>query len=78
MKKQKTFDAVGFMREVRDRMSEEMRGMSPRERIDYIRRKSGISHDIAHESERRIAAHGPLCVSEPMAKYRAGGRQRRK
>jgi len=41
MKKSKRFDAVRLMREIRDRMSQEMRGMTPREQIEYIRKKSG-------------------------------------
>ena len=40
MKKHKPFDAVGFMRTMRDRMSKEMSGMTPQQQINYIRRKS--------------------------------------
>jgi hypothetical protein len=42
MKKDKAFDAVQTMRAIRDRMSEEMKGMSPREQIEYIEKKSGL------------------------------------
>lgn len=38
----KTFDAVKVMRGIRDRMSEEMRGMTPKEQIEYIEKKSGL------------------------------------
>jgi hypothetical protein len=38
MKKDKTFDAVKMMRAIRDRMSEEMKGMTPREQLEYIER----------------------------------------
>jgi len=36
----KRFDAVKTMRAIRDRMSREMKGLSPREQIKYIERKS--------------------------------------
>jgi len=39
-KKPESFDAVGFMRSVRDRMSKETSGMTPQEQTNYIRRKS--------------------------------------
>lgn len=42
MKKDKTFDAVKMMREIRDRMSEEIKGMTPKEQIEYIEKKSGF------------------------------------
>lgn len=42
MKKDKGFDAVKMMRAIRDRMSEEMKVMSPREQIEYIEKKSGL------------------------------------
>ncbi len=38
----KDFDAVKMTREIRDRMSEEMKGMTIEEQIEYIRRKSGL------------------------------------
>ena len=34
------FDAVGFMREARDRLSREMQGMTPSEQIDLVRAKA--------------------------------------
>jgi hypothetical protein len=40
MKKRERFDAVGFMREVRDRMNREMRGMTQQQQIAYIRKMS--------------------------------------
>jgi len=45
MKKRKPFDAVGFMRAVRDRMSKEMRGMTSQQQISYIRGKSASIAD---------------------------------
>jgi len=45
MKKDKAFDAVKIMRDIRDRMSEEMKGMTPRQQIEYIERKSGIKEN---------------------------------
>jgi hypothetical protein len=42
MKKTKSFDAVGFMRSRRDRMGREMKGLTPRQQIEYIRRVSGL------------------------------------
>lgn len=42
MKKDKGIDAVKMMRAIRDRMSEEMKVMSPREQIEYIEKKSGL------------------------------------
>ena len=42
MKKDKNFDAVKIMRTIRDRMSEELKGLSPREQIEYIEKKSGL------------------------------------
>jgi hypothetical protein len=43
MKKARNYDAVAIMRTIRDRMSTEMKGMTPRQRIEYIRRKSGVT-----------------------------------
>lgn len=40
MKKHEPFDAVGFMRAARDRMSKKLRGMTPQQQISYIRKKS--------------------------------------
>lgn len=45
MKKHKTLDAVKMMRTIRDRMSEEMKGMSRREQIEYIEKKSGFRRE---------------------------------
>jgi hypothetical protein len=42
MKKDKIFDAVKMMREIRDQMSEEIKGMTPKEQIEYIEKKSGF------------------------------------
>ncbi|HYJ79748.1 MAG TPA: hypothetical protein VEW03_09120 [Longimicrobiaceae bacterium] len=39
MKTEKTFDSVRMMRELRDRMSRDMQGMTFEEQKDYIRRK---------------------------------------
>ena len=43
MKKNKTFDAVQMMRDIRDGMSREIRGMAPEKQIAYIEKKSGLS-----------------------------------
>jgi hypothetical protein len=52
MKRAKTFDAVKMMREIRDRMSEEMKGMTREEQIKYIQRKSQLSG----ESKKALSA----------------------
>ena len=36
----KTFDAVKLMRELRDKLSQEMANMTPEERVRYIREKA--------------------------------------
>jgi len=43
MGKTKSFDAVKLMREIRDRMSREMRGMTPQQQIEYVQRKAAES-----------------------------------
>jgi len=60
MKNKERFDAVAFMRAVRDRMSKEMSGMTPQERISYIRKKA------ARLEERRLAEAGGSrrCVTD--------------
>lgn len=45
MKKDKSFDSVEMMRKIRDKMSQEMKGMTPREQIEYIEKKSGIRRE---------------------------------
>ncbi|MDI6777166.1 MAG: hypothetical protein QMD03_08020 [Syntrophales bacterium] len=45
MKKDNIFDAVKMMRDIRDRMSEEMKGMTPKQQIEYIERKSGLRRE---------------------------------
>lgn len=40
MKKSKAFDAVKTMRDIRDRLSRELQGMSAAEQIAYIEAKS--------------------------------------
>jgi hypothetical protein len=52
MKKNKTFDAVKMMRDIRDCMSEEMKGMTVEEQIKYIERKSGLKR----ETRKQLAA----------------------
>ena len=52
MTKRKAFDAVEMMRTIRDRMSEEMKGMTSEQRIGYIRRQAGRA-----EPEGRGACH---------------------
>jgi hypothetical protein len=39
MKTEKTFDAVGFMREQREKISEKLSKMSPLEIVEYFRLK---------------------------------------
>lgn len=36
----KTFDSVKLMRELRDKLSQEMEHMTPEERVQYIRRRA--------------------------------------
>ena len=48
----KAFDAVRIMREIRDRMSQEMKGMAPAEQIEYIQKRSGIRRDSEGSRER--------------------------
>jgi len=42
MKKDKRFDAVKMMRRIRDQMSKEIKGMTPKEQIEYVGKKSGL------------------------------------
>lgn len=42
MKKDKPFDAVKLMREIRDQMSEEMEGMTCEEQLEYVAKESRI------------------------------------
>jgi hypothetical protein len=52
----KTFDAVKMVREIRDRTAEEMKDMSPEERMDYYRTKAKAVHrelDRAHSGKGR-------------------------
>ena len=42
MKKDKTFDSVKIMREIRDKMSQEMKGMTPKQQIEFVEKKSGL------------------------------------
>jgi len=58
----KSFDAVGFMRAARDRMSREMSGMTSQEQIDYIRRKSAAlagKHEHATPPEPVVVSDKP-------------------
>jgi hypothetical protein len=68
MKKDKTFDAVKMMRAIRDRMSEEVKGMTPREQIEYIERIAA-----PRKREKKFAATLP---SEPPRGEPRGIRQR--
>jgi len=36
MKKDKTFDSVKIMREIRDKMSQEMKGMTSKQQMKYL------------------------------------------
>ena len=42
MKTKPTSNAVQLMRTLRDRMSEEMKGMTPRQQIEYMEKRSGL------------------------------------
>jgi hypothetical protein len=50
MKKAKSFDAVKFMREARDRMSRDMPGMSVQEQIAYVRKHAAWSNEVPRRS----------------------------
>ncbi|UXE66477.1 MAG: hypothetical protein KA713_18820 [Chryseotalea sp. WA131a] len=39
-KTKKTFDAVEFMRQRREEISKDIEGMTPKEEIDYFKRKA--------------------------------------
>lgn len=39
-KKDKTFDAVAFMRKRREEISREIEGMTPKEEIEYFKKKA--------------------------------------
>jgi hypothetical protein len=39
----KTFDAVKLMRELRDRLSQDMEHMTPEERMQYIRGRAALT-----------------------------------
>lgn len=39
-KTNKTFDAVAFMRKRREEISEEIKGMTPEQEIEYFRKKA--------------------------------------
>jgi len=41
--KVKTFDAVKLMRDLRDKLSEDMEGMTSKERVRYIQNKAAIT-----------------------------------
>jgi hypothetical protein len=45
MKRDKSFDAVKTMRKIRDKMSKEIKGMSAKEQIEYIEKKSGFRRE---------------------------------
>jgi hypothetical protein len=52
--KTKTFDAVKLMRELRDRLSQEMERMTPEERIRYISEKAsstGLARKLAEDDK---------------------------
>lgn len=40
VKAKKTFDAVAFMRKRREQISKEIEGMTPKEEIEYFRKKA--------------------------------------
>lgn len=52
--KTKTFDSVKLMRELRDKLSQEMEQMTPEERVRYIRRRAAstaLGRSIAEGQE---------------------------
>jgi hypothetical protein len=55
MKKTKSFDAVRVMRAIRDRMSREMRGMTPAEQIEYIRKAAGPREKVDRSEDAATA-----------------------
>jgi hypothetical protein len=62
----KTFDAVKLMRELRDRLSQEMEQMTPEERVRYIRDKAAstdlgkkIDEDEGDTAQQTDAADRP-------------------
>jgi len=58
--KTKTFDAVKLMRELRDRLSQEMERMTPEERVQYISNKAA-STELAKklaQDDKDAAQHG--------------------
>jgi hypothetical protein len=40
LKTKKTFDAVAFMRKRRDEISKEIEGMTPKQEIEYFKKKA--------------------------------------
>ena len=64
--KTKTFDAVKLMRELRDRLCQEMDGMTPTERLRYIRDRAAstalgrtIAQDESMSGQQTDAADRP-------------------
>lgn len=62
----KAFDAVRLMRELRDKLSQEMEGMTPKERVRYIRDKAAtttlgraLPRDESNAAQRADAADRP-------------------
>ena len=56
MRRKKDFDAVQMMREIRDRMSMDMKGMSYEEQVEYIERGAKvIRSDLALDGKRKAA-----------------------
>ncbi len=51
MKKDKPFDCVKLMREIRDQMSEEMKGMTCEEQLEYIAKKSRVEKRRSSEAD---------------------------
>ena len=61
MKAKKKFDAVKMMREIRDRLSKEMMGMSFQEQKEYIRKQlSSDRHDKKQVQQSGRPAAGDL------------------
>jgi len=51
MKRDNSFDAVKTMRKIRDKMSKEIKGMSAKEQIEYIEKKSGFRREEKNSTQ---------------------------
>lgn len=65
--KTKTFNSVKLMRKLRDQMSDEMAGMSPEERLRFIRERAARSPFVARLArvQRNAAPQGDATDDAP-------------